>query len=99
MEHSPEPRETISRFEKLLVDLARRVEPNRQSKAERMASKRFLPELTVTGWLAFSSASSTSSGGSSWRNCEGWQGSIWPYFLRAAQWLMVRVCMARVIAT
>jgi len=43
-----------------------------------------LPDSVATGVLAFSSACSMSSGGSSFRNCDGWQGINWPYFFPAA---------------
>ena len=42
---------------------------------------------------------STSSGGSSFRKGEGWQGMTWPYFLRPPQRLMVRPSIARVTPT
>lgn len=67
--------------------------------AVRIAANMLLPDSDVTGCLAFSSACSTSSGGSSLRNGDGWQGRTWPYFFRPAQWLIESVCIARVTAT
>jgi len=53
--------------------------------ALRIAANMFFPDSAVTGCFAFSSACSTSSGGSSFRNGDGWHGRTWPYFFRPPQ--------------
>ena len=67
--------------------------------ASRIAAKRFLQDSCATGVLDLASECSTRSPGSSFKNGDGWQGSYCPYFLRPPQWLMLRVCIARVTAT
>ena len=49
-----------------------------------MAANLLLPESGATGVLAFASACSTSSGGKSFRNCDGCEGNNLPVFLPAA---------------